>query len=185
MKLIIGLGNPGSKYENTRHNIGFMFVDYLAQRYSATFTTKKNYQYAEINVKGEKVVLFKPQTFMNSSGEAVKIICDFYKLTNEDILVIYDDLDMSFGKIRVKFNSSSGGHNGIKNIISHLHTQEFMRIKVGINNEYKRDVKSFVLSKFSKEEMKQLSDIYYKIEDGCNAFITNKDIEDIRHNILN
>lgn len=184
MKLIVGLGNPGSKYENTRHNIGFMFVDYLADRYNTSFTTKKNYQYAEINVGGEKVILLKPQTFMNLSGEAVKIICDFYKLTNEDILVIYDDLDMSFGKLRVKFNSSSGGHNGIKNIISHLHTQEFMRIKVGINNEYKRDVKTFVLSKFSKEEIKQVSDIFYKVEDGCNAFITGKGIEDIRKNII-
>lgn len=185
MKLIVGLGNPGSKYDNTRHNVGFMFLDYLANSYQVKFNSKQNYQLAEINVGGEKVLLLKPQTFMNLSGEAVNAVCKFYKITNHDIIVIYDDLDMDFGRLRVKDNSSSGGHNGIKNIINHLHTQEFMRIKVGINNEYKRDVKSFVLSKFSKSELTQLDAIFTKVDLACDAFIKSQGIEEIRSKLLN
>lgn len=185
MKLIVGLGNPGAKYDNTRHNVGFMFLDYLAARYNLKFNTKGNYQIAETNIGGEKVLLLKPQTFMNLSGEAVNAVCKFYKLDSADIIVVYDDLDMDFGKLRVKDNSSAGGHNGIKNIISHLHTQEFMRIKVGINNEYKKDVKSFVLSKFSKSEINDLTSLFYKIECGCESFIADKGIEDIRSQLLN
>lgn len=185
MKLIVGLGNPGKKYENTRHNIGFMFLDYYAMRLNLTFTTKANYQIAETNINGEKVLLLKPQTFMNLSGEAVQSVCKFYKIDPSEIIVVYDDLDMDFGKLRVKDNSSAGGHNGIKNIINHLHTQQFMRIKVGINNSNKKDVKSFVLSKFSKSEIDELNNLFYKIEDGCQAFIMNQDIDSVRAKLLN
>ncbi len=185
MKLIVGLGNPGSKYDNTRHNVGFMFVDYMATAYNTKFNTKNNYQVAEINISGEKVLLVKPTTFMNLSGEAVGALAKFYKIDVSDILVIYDDLDMMFGKLRIKDNSSSGGHNGIKSIISHLHTQNFMRIKVGINNEYKRDVKTFVLSKFSKTEISELNSLFDKVMDGTLAFIQEKSIEDIRTKLLN
>lgn len=185
MKLIVGLGNPGSKYDATRHNVGFMFLDYLADRYNLKFNSKANYQIAETNIRGQKVLLLKPQTFMNLSGEAVNAVCKFYKIDNSDIIVIYDDLDMDFGKLRVKDNSSAGGHNGIKNIISHLHSQEFMRIKVGINNEFKKDVKSFVLSKFSKAELNELTTLFYKIEYGCEAFIADQGIEEVRSKLLN
>ncbi len=184
MKLVVGLGNPGSKYDNTRHNIGFMCLDYMAKYYNVSFSKKANYEIAEVNVNGEKVLLLKPLTFMNLSGEAVIAVSKFYKLDPSDIIVIYDDLDMMFGKLRVKDNSSSGGHNGIKSIISHLHTQEFMRIKVGINNEYKKDVKSFVLSKFSKSEMTELDGLYGKIIDGTNAFLKDQSIETIRTRLL-
>lgn len=185
MKLVVGLGNPGSKYDNTRHNIGFMFLDHMAKTYNTSFSRKNNYEIAEINISGEKVLLLKPQTFMNLSGEAVNAVCSFYKITADDIIVIYDDLDMMFGKLRVKDNSSSGGHNGIKNIISHLHTQQFMRIKVGINNEFKKDVKSFVLSKFSKSELSDLDNLYTKILNGTEAFIKEQSIDQIRDNLLN
>lgn len=185
MKLIVGLGNPGKKYEQTRHNIGFMFLDYYASRLNVKFNPKANYQLAETNISGEKVLLLKPQTFMNLSGEAVHSVCKFYKIDIADVIVVYDDLDMDFGKLRVKDNSSAGGHNGIKNIINHMHTQQFMRIKVGINSPYKADVKSFVLSKFSKAELAELNNLYYKIEDGCQAFIMNKDIDEIRSKLLN
>lgn len=185
MKLIVGLGNPGSKYENTRHNVGFMFLDYMAERHSFTFNTKKNYQLGECSINGEKVLLLKPQTFMNSSGEALAAVIKFYKLDNSDIILIYDDLDMEFGKLRVRDNSSSGGHNGIKNIINHIHSQEFMRIKVGIKNDYKRDVKSFVLGKFSTGEISYLNTLFYQIENGCNAFIRGDSTEEIRKKTLN
>lgn len=185
MKLVVGLGNPGAKYENTRHNIGFMFLDYLAEQYSAKFTRKNNYELAEININGEKVFLLKPQTFMNLSGEAVKQVLSFYKLTNDDLIVIYDDLDMEFGKLRAKYNSSAGGHNGIKNIIAHLHTQEFMRIKFGISNEHKRDVKSFVLSNFSKQEMSELNQMFDKILSATTTFIEGRSLEEIQTKLLN
>ncbi|WOO87593.1 aminoacyl-tRNA hydrolase [Mollicutes bacterium LVI A0039] len=185
MKLIVGLGNPGTKYDNTRHNVGFMFVNYMADAYHVKFSRKNNYEIAELNIKGEKVLLLKPQTFMNLSGEAVIAVCNFYKIAPKDILVICDDLDMMFGKLRVKENSSSGGHNGLKNIINHLHTQEFMRIKIGINNEFKRDVKSFVLSKFSKDETAQIEQLYSKILQSCELFIEEQSIDAIRNKLLN
>ncbi len=185
MKLIVGLGNPGSKYENTRHNVGFMFIDYMAKAYNVSFSRKNNYEFAEINIRGEKVILVKPQTFMNLSGEAVISLVKFYKLSNEDIIVIYDDLDMQFGKMRIKEKSSSGGHNGIKSLIAHLHTEHFMRIKVGINNEFKKDVKSFVLSKFSKQEMTEFDHLFSNITRGCEQFVINGNIEEIRKKLLN
>lgn len=180
MKLIVGLGNPGKKYENTRHNVGFMFVDYMANYYNTSFSKKGNYEIAELNISGEKVLLLKPLTFMNLSGEAVNSVVNFYKLEAADIIVIYDDLDMLFGKLRAKDNSSSGGHNGIKNIISHLHTQQFMRIKIGINNEYKKDVKSFVLSKFSKNEINELEVLYSNIITGCQLFISGAEVQKVQ-----
>ncbi len=180
MKLIIGLGNPGRKYANTRHNVGFMYLDHLAIRYNANFTSKKQYAIADINVNGEKVLLLKPETYMNLSGEAVSSVIKFYKLSLTDIIVIYDDLDMQFGKLRAKQKSSSGGHNGIKSIISHVHSEEFLRIKVGINNQYKRDVASFVLSKFSKDEINELERLYTNIDFAIKEFINNQDLPKIQ-----
>lgn len=180
MKLVVGLGNPGKQYENTRHNVGFIVLDYLAQYYDFKFEVKKKYQIGTASINGEKVLFVKPQTFMNLSGEAVIEVMNFYKLNVEDIIVVFDDLDMEFGKLRVKQDSSSGGHNGIKNIINHLHTQNFMRIKVGINNSYKKDVKSFVLSNFSKDEAKQLNDLNSVICNGILAFIDNQPVNYIQ-----
>lgn len=180
MKLIIGLGNPGSKYENTRHNVGFMYVDHLAELTYTSFTEKKNYQIADTRFEGERVLLLKPMTFMNLSGEAVHAVIKFYKIDIEDIIVVYDDLDMDFGKLRAKYKSSSGGHNGIKNMISHLHTQEFMRIKVGIKNEHKRDVKSFVLSKLSKQEINELQDQFISIDKAMSEFMRESDLSKIQ-----
>ncbi len=185
MKLIIGLGNPGTKYDNTRHNIGFMFIDYMAAAYHTNFSSKDNYKSATITIGGEKVILLKPQTFMNLSGEAVQNIMNFYKLKPNNILVIYDDLDIEFGKLRIKDNSSSGGHNGIKNIISHLHTQQFMRIKIGINSPHKKDVKTFVLSKFNKQELQMTTDIFNKVLAATEQFIITQDIEAMRTKLIN
>lgn len=166
MKLIVGLGNPGKKYENTRHNIGFIFIDHIAKVYNSKFKEKFDGLYCECNIDGEKVLLLKPQTYMNLSGTSVKKIMDFYKISNEDVLLIYDDLALEFGKVKLKINSSAGGHNGVKDIIAKLGTKEILRVKYGILNSFKKDTKDFVLSNFSKEESIQIindNDLIQKI----------------------
>lgn len=172
MKVVIGLGNPGKKYENTRHNVGFIYLDKLAQKYQIDFKEKFNALIGETIIADEKVIFVKPQTFMNLSGTAVKKVLDFYKLLPNDILLIYDDLAMDFGKIKLKINSSAGGHNGVKDIINQLHTQKLLRIKFGILNENKKDTKDFVLAKFSKVELVIINEKYSVIEDIINDFIT-------------
>jgi len=176
MKLIIGLGNPGNKYNGTRHNIGFMVIDHIIFSHNITMKNKFNAEYGETNINGEKVILIKPLTFVNLSGEAVIQFIKFFKIELEDVLIIYDDLDLEFGTIRIKTNSSHGGHNGMRNIISHLKTKDIKRIKIGINNKFKKDTKGFVLSKFSKEEEKELGNIYIKTENIIEDFINDNDI---------
>lgn len=167
VKLIVGLGNPGKEYENTRHNIGFMVIDkYLNQ---PSYQEKFNAYYLEKNINGEKVIFIKPKTFMNNSGVSVGKFADYYKVLPEDILVIQDDLDESIGSYKLKHHSSSGGHNGIKSIISVLHTDSFPRLKIGIKNESLHDTIDFVLGKLSKNEMNIFNnniDIYMQIIDS-------------------
>lgn len=169
MKLIVGLGNPGAKYKMTRHNIGFMMLDHLAAIENLTFTTKFESLVAEYNFQGEKILLVKPQTFMNESGRSVRKFIDYYNLDSEDILVIFDDLDLNFLDVKIKYNSSSGGHNGIKSIISHLGHQKFHRLKLGILNEHKRQTVNFVLGDFNKDEKQKLEDLFI---DCC--FVTDQ-----------
>ncbi len=158
MFVIVGLGNIGEKYENTRHNIGFDSVDYIANKYNIDINRKKfKGLYGEGFIGGEKVILIKPSTFMNLSGECVREILDFYKLTNEDIIVLYDDISLDVGKIRIREKGSAGGHNGIKNIISHLGTDKFSRIKIGVGQP-KGDLINHVLGNFSKEEREVLEE---------------------------
>lgn len=157
MKLIVGLGNPGKEYENTRHNIGFIFIDALAKDLGISITKEKyNGLYAETTINNEKVLLVKPLSYMNLSGEVIIKFVNFYKIHIEDILIISDDLDMDFGRIRLKASGSSGGHNGLKNIESHLKTNCFKRLKYGISNNKNIDTKDYVLSKFNKEEKEKL-----------------------------
>lgn len=155
MRVIVGLGNPGHQYANTRHNIGFWVIDYL--RHEWRIPDKKNKWKAEIGegwINEEKVLVVKPQTYMNLSGEAVKQICDFFQLDLERLLVIYDDLDLPIGKIRLRAKGSSGGHNGMQSIIDHLQTKQIKRIKIGIGRP-SRDafVSDYVLSPFHKDEL--------------------------------
>ena len=144
MKLVVGLGNIGKEYENTRHNIGFMFVDrYLKYRnINDKFKEKFNAMYIETTINNEKVMFIKPMTYMNNSGLAVNAFLNFYKVSSDDILVISDDLDLDLGKFRLRSNGSSGGHNGLKNIISNLGTDKFKRLRVGISND-KEDVTNY------------------------------------------
>ena len=161
MKLIVGLGNIGKEYENTRHNMGFMLVDRYLQYKNITdkFKEKFNAMYVETTINNEKVIFIKPTTYMNNSGIAVRAFLDFYKLNSEDILVISDDLDLDLGKFRLRRNGSSGGHNGLKSIISHLGTDGFKRLRIGISND-KDDVINYVLSKFSKKELNEIDTMF-------------------------
>ena len=161
MKLIVGLGNIGKEYENTRHNMGFMLVDrYLEYKnIPLKFKEKFNAMYIETNINGEKVIFIKPTTYMNNSGMAVRAFLDFYKLDVQDILVISDDLDLDLGKFRLRRNGSSGGHNGLKSIISHLNSDDFKRLRIGISND-KDDVINYVLSKFSKKELNEIDTMF-------------------------
>lgn len=159
MKMIVGLGNPGKEYENTRHNIGFMVIDDYAKRYNISFKTKYNGLFAKVYRNGEYYVLLKPLSFMNLSGTVVKKFASYFKIKSEYILVIHDDLDMPVGKIKIKAKGSSGGHNGIKSIIENLNTEEFAHYKIGIDNNKEMTTKDYVLGKFSKKELDKLNKI--------------------------
>lgn len=171
MKLIIGLGNPGKEYINTRHNIGFSLLDYIASLKRLSFTKEKfNAKFLEYNYNGEKVIFIKPLSYMNLSGSVVKEFVDFYKISLKNILVIQDDLDMSFGKVKFVFNSSSGGHNGIKDIEKNLGSKEYTRLKVGISNDKLMNTKDYVLGKFNDEELKILDEVYKKLGNVVDDF---------------
>lgn len=161
MKLIIGLGNPGKKYQDTRHNIGFLVISELQRELNAPdFKLNKKFQteISEIILNKEKIILAKPQTFMNESGKAVKLIKGFYKIPVKNIYIIRDDLDMEFGKYRERSNSSSGGHNGINSIINQLKSKNFTQIKIGVGNKNieKIDPADFVLQNFTNQEKEKL-----------------------------
>ncbi len=150
MKMIVGLGNPGSDYKNTRHNVGFMVLDAFLG--DVSWKDKFNAKYYIDNIDGEKVIFIKPTTYMNLSGNAVVEFVNYYDLELEDILVVHDDLDLPFGKYKLKTNSSAGGHNGIKSIISSLGSQDFARLKIGISHDRSVDTKDYVLGNFSKAD---------------------------------
>ena len=171
MKLVVGLGNKGREYENTRHNMGFMLVDRYLQYRNITdkFKEKFNAMYIETTINNEKVIFIKPMTYMNNSGIAVRAFVDFYKLNSEDILVISDDLDLDLGKFRLRRNGSSGGHNGLKSIISHLGTDNFKRLRIGISND-EDDVINYVLSKFSKKELNEIDTMFDTLVDVLDDY---------------
>ena len=172
MKLIVGLGNPGKDYEKTRHNAGFMCIDEVAKKLNMSFDTKKFKALIAMGfVGGEKVILMKPQTYMNLSGEAVGECARFYNVDLEDILVISDDLDLPIGKIRLRAKGSSGGQNGLKNIIAHLGSQEFKRIRIGIGNNKNYDTKDYVLGKISKDDQVLFDDAKVRAANEAVDFI--------------
>lgn len=152
MYLIVGLGNPGEQYRNTRHNVGFDIIDVMADKYNIGVNRIKfKGIYGEGSISGQKVILLKPQTYMNLSGESVRELCNFYKIPNEKIIVIYDDISLEVGRMRIRVQGSAGGHNGIKNIIAHLSTDVFPRVKVGVGQPQDNLV-NHVLSRFAKED---------------------------------
>lgn len=168
MRWIVGLGNPGTKYAHTRHNVGFMVIDELARRWNIDCTQSKFRSLAgEGHAQGQKIWLLKPMTYMNLSGEAMRAFMDFYKASLEDCIVVYDDLDTATGKIRLRYQGSSGGHNGIKSIIQHMGTQQFNRVRMGISRPVQGAVISdYVLSDFAKAEREPLQEM---IAAACDA----------------
>lgn len=172
MYLIVGLGNPGKEYEHTRHNVGFDIIDLFADKYNISINRIKfKGVYGETNINGEKVVLLKPQTFMNLSGESVKEVADFYKIPNENIIVVYDDISLDVGSLRIRQKGSAGGHNGIKNIIANMSTDVFPRIKVGVGKP-EHDLVNHVLGKFSKEQREQLEKTFQPSIEAIETIIT-------------
>ncbi len=173
MKMIVGLGNPGKKYEKTKHNIGFMVVDRLAAEHDAVF--KKNTFEAEVAdyfVNGEKIILVKPTTFMNESGRSVGPLLTYFGVEVTELVVIVDDLDMDLGKLRLRQKGSAGGHNGLKSIIAHIGTQEFNRIKIGIGRPNGKTVVNHVLSTFSKEDESTIADSVARAAEAVDDFVT-------------
>lgn len=176
MYIIVGLGNPGKQYEHTRHNVGFDTIDVLAERYRISVDAKKyKALYGKGLIEGNKVILAKPQTYMNLSGESVRELIDFYKIDEaEELIVIYDDISLEPGQLRLRAKGSAGGHNGIKNIIAHLGGQEFKRIKVGVGEKPKGyDLADYVLSRFSKEERQRVDASLERAADAAVKIITD------------
>ena len=170
--LIVGLGNPGKQYEKTRHNVGFDVLDLLCDKYNINMNRIKfKGVYGEWKIGNEKVILLKPNTFMNLSGESVKEVCDFYKIQNENIIVIYDDVSLDVGRMRIRKAGSAGGHNGIKNIIFNLSSDVFPRIKVGVGTP-KGDLISHVLGKFSDADRREVEKVFSAAVDAVEYIIT-------------
>jgi len=173
--MLVGLGNPGKDYAQTRHNIGFIFLDYLAEKYNLTFKQSKwQAQTVKEVLWGEPVLLLKPLTFMNRSGQAVGEACRFYQTEPAEIIVIHDDLDLETGRIKLVTNRGTGGHKGIQSIVEHLATREFMRIRVGIGRPANREeVSNFVLNRFSSGERDLVRQCLEDIEEAVRLILQN------------
>ena len=173
MFLIVGLGNPGVEYAATRHNIGFDMITYLSDKYNIPVNSREGKALVGKGIlAGEKVMLAQPQTYMNLSGESVRALMDYYKIDIEDLIVIYDDISLDVGQIRMRGKGSAGGHNGIKNIIQHAGTQEFARIKIGVGQKPEGgDLVKHVLGRFSKEEDGMFRDVFALAEEGLLAWL--------------
>ncbi len=177
MKLIVGLGNPGKKYENNRHNIGFKIIDNFSkeENISLSFSNKFNGEIYKGKISGNDVIIAKPFTFMNNSGIFVKKILDYYQIKKDDLLIIVDDKDLDLGVIKIKNKGSSGGQNGINNIIDNLSSNEFLRIKVGIGKPNNILIKDYVLQDFRKSEKEKIEIKLNKINSLINDFISGYD----------
>ena len=177
MNIIVGLGNPTREYENTRHNIGFMAIDALAKKYNiSVLDCKHKALIGKGVIGGNKVVLVKPLTYMNLSGEAVRAVIDYYKADAEsELIVIYDDVSLDVGQLRIRKKGSAGGHNGIKNIIAHLGHDVFMRIKIGVGEKPKGyDLADYVLGHFSKDELGVMKESLEKVDGAVNLMMAGE-----------
>ncbi|MDZ7798644.1 MAG: aminoacyl-tRNA hydrolase [Patescibacteria group bacterium] len=161
MKLIVGLGNPGKKYKNNRHNLGFMVIDALAEDFKEKLKHCKrtNSKRTKVKIRNKEIMLAKPQTFINNSGLAVKKIINYYKIKPQDVWIIFDDIDLPLGKIRIRYQGSSGGHKGLASIIENLKTDHFNRLRVGIGSNREKNIpaEKYVLQNFKKNEIKTIN----------------------------
>lgn len=184
MKLIIGLGNPSLEYRNTRHNVGFMYLDYI---FGDVFSLNSKLRAMEYitSINGEKIIVIKPITYMNLSGMAVVNYMNYYKVKVEDILVIQDDLDMEIGRIKLLYNHGDGGHNGIKSIINCINDKAFLRLKIGISKDSLIDMKDYVLGKFSDNDFTVLNRVFSVMDDFIQDYISlNRDMLIQKYNSL-
>ena len=176
MKIIAGLGNPGQQYDKTKHNTGFMTMDhYLDEKGLSLYKDKFEGLWTKQKINGEDVILLEPQTYMNESGRSVSQVANFFKVDPEDILIIQDDMDMPIGKIRIRANGKSGGHNGIKSIIRDLGTEKFNRLKIGIRHPKNATVVSWVLTPFNDEQQKLMDDAFDTSVKIIDDFIAGRD----------
>ena len=172
MKIIAGLGNPGKEYENTKHNVGFLTIDILAEKYDIKVNKIKfKGLVGEGMIGTEKVILVKPQTYMNLSGQCIREIVAFYKLDMEDLVVIYDDIDLPMGNLRIRKKGSAGTHNGMRSIIYDLQDDGFPRVRVGIGGERKGDLANYVISGFSGDDRKLIEEAIVKAADAVTCLV--------------
>ena len=172
--VVVGLGNPGAQYLHTRHNAGFLAIDCICKKYGATVNKSAHKGLVgEAVIAGKRVILVKPQTFMNLSGECVRAVLDFYKISPDNLIVIYDDISLPVGRLRVRRDGSAGGHNGIKSILEHLGTKTFPRIKIGVGEKPHPDydLASWVLSEFSAEDLKNLEATFPTVCEGLEKIL--------------
>ena len=175
MRLLVGLGNPGTEYAATRHNMGFMAVDAIVRRFSFSgWKSAFKGQVLSAKIKNENILFLKPETYMNLSGESVLAAMSFYKIKPEDVIVFHDDLALPVGKVKVKTGGSSGGHNGIKNIDAHIGVN-YMRVRIGIDQDHAKDTVDYVLGKPSVEDKKTLEVVFQKIADNIELLLKNDD----------
>ncbi|MDP2631889.1 MAG: aminoacyl-tRNA hydrolase [Candidatus Uhrbacteria bacterium] len=185
-KLIVGLGNPGSKYQSTRHNLGFMILDRLAEKLNASWSEdlKTLADVAELNLDGVKVILAKPMTYMNKSGEAVGALARKFKVESGDVWVAHDDVDLPFGRLRVRLDGSAGGHKGVQSVIDSLQANDFVRLKVGVGGTpEKMALEDWVLSKFTKEELDVLEGLVEQVTNKIIDAIKSGSLENITENL--
>lgn len=183
MKVIVGLGNPGKKYQHTKHNVGFLTIDHLFEQLSKDNIdrsfSKFNATIREIRVNENKVLLVKPLTYMNLSGEAVRPILDWYKVSLDNLVIIYDDLDLPLGKIRFREKGSSGGHRGVQSIIQHLNTNLFKRVKIGIDHPQDKTVVDYVLTPFTQDEKEVVEQSIHQVSLALTEWVKGMDFKKI------
>lgn len=176
MKLIVGLGNPGKEYDNTRHNVGFQIIDSLCEALNLQLTKKKfQGQYIKFKKNNEDIIILKPLTYMNLSGKSINMFCNYFKINIADVIIIYDDIDLDLNTICLRTKGSSGGHNGIKNIIEMFGTSVFNRIKIGIGKNKNYETSDWVLSKFNHDEKIILQKIIFKVIEIFNDYFVDFD----------
>lgn len=179
MKLIVGLGNIGDQYKETRHNLGFLVIDELTKRYSLDFKHEASASYSIVHFQGEKIIFAKPNLFMNNSGQVIKGMMNYYNIDKKDLLILVDDKDQNFGMFKIINKGGHGGQNGIRNTIDHLGTNEFLRVKGGIGSDSRITTANYVLGKWSSDQRKELPFLISSMADVVEDFIKGLDFKEL------